>query len=256
MLHSRLAVTAIALILAGCAAGGRTAPPADPSMVRAAAPKLAGYLADGMIDGKALLGPPPAMDSLRGRADQEAYDTSRVLAGSARWKQAQQEDDLWNGGALRRFSCAIDRDLSERRTPRTLTLLHRMELDVRTVTAPAKSFYNRTRPAIGNDKPICIAREAWLATNGSYPSGHSATGWSWALVLAEAAPQRADQLLAVGRDLGDGRVVCGVHYPSDVEAGRTAAAAMVSRLHAEAAFAGDLAVVKRELTSAPAPTGC
>ena len=128
--------------------------------------------------------------------------------------------------------------------------MHRIEADVRTVGSPAKAHFNRLRPLIGNDKPICVPREDWMKTNMSYPSGHSMTVWAWALILTEAAPERADDLLRVGREGGDSRVVCGVHFPSDVEAGRTVAAGMVARLHADQEFMGDLARVKAEVAAA------
>ena len=48
---------------------------------------------------------------------------------------------------------------------------------------------------------------------------------------------------------GDSRVVCGFHYPSDVVAGRLAAAALLARLHADPAFLKDLAAARREITA-------
>lgn len=242
-------------MLAQAQAQARLAP-ADPSMAAPVHTDLAGYLPAEALDMKTLLGPPPAPDSPQGQADRAAFEATRSLQGTPRWTLAQQQNDLWNGTALKGYACAIGREVSDTATPRTMVLLHRMELDVRTVGSPAKDFYNRTRPAIGNDAPICIPREPWLATNGSYPSGHSATGWAWALVLAEAQPAKATAVLAVGRQMGDSRIVCGVHYPSDIEAGRTVAASMVARLHAEPAFAADLAAAKQELASAPAAQDC
>jgi acid phosphatase (class A) len=219
--------------------------------------KLVGYFAANPLDGKAILGPPPAPDSPHGKADRALYDETRALEGSARWKTAIQDNDLWGGGAIRRFSCALGVDVNERQTPTALRMLHRMELDVRTVGTPAKDAYNRVRPAIGNDKPICVPREDWMKTNASYPSGHAMTAWSWALVLSEVAPARADALLTVGRESGESRMICGVHYISDVEAGRTLGSAMVARLHADPAFAADLARAKREVVAAKdRPTGC
>lgn len=128
---------------------------------------------------------------------------------------------------------------------------------MRTLGTPAKNFYARPRPLIGNDKPICVPREDWMKTNASYPSGHSMTAWAWALILAEAAPSKATAVLALGKDSGDSRVVCGVHYISDVEAGRTLGASMVARLHAVPAFEADMAQARREMAAAKvAPTGC
>jgi acid phosphatase (class A) len=252
-----LATAAAICALSACASGSVTASaPADPSM----GPQptdLRGYLAGNPLDGKAILGPPPAPDSPHGRADRALFDETRALEGSARWKTAIQDNDLWGGGAIKRFSCAAGVDINPRQTPTAWRMLHRIELDVRTVGTPAKDAYGRVRPAIGNDKPICVPREDWMRTNASYPSGHSMTAWSWALILTELAPARADALLSVGRESGESRMVCGVHYISDVEAGRTLGAAMVARLHADPGFTADLAKAKREIAAATAkPEGC
>jgi acid phosphatase (class A) len=42
-------------------------------------------------------------------------------------------------------------------------------------------------------------------------------------------------------------VICGVHYQSDVEAGRMLGASMVAAEHADPAFRADLAAAKAEL---------
>jgi acid phosphatase (class A) len=39
-------------------------------------------------------------------------------------------------------------------------------------------------------------------------------------MLADLLPERRERLLAVGRTGGTSRTLCGVHYPSDVEAGQ------------------------------------
>ncbi|MBA4809243.1 phosphatase PAP2 family protein, partial [Brevundimonas sp.] len=114
----------------------------------------------------------------------------------------------------------------------------------------AKRGFTRPRPFVTEPAETCIAPEPWLAASGSYPSGHAALGWAWALVLAEMAPDRADAVLARGLAYGESRVICGVHYPSDVEAGRIVGAAMVAALKADPAFQADFAVAARELDEA------
>jgi acid phosphatase (class A) len=219
--------------------------------------RLTAYLPKGALDGKTVLAPPPAPDSPHGRADQAFYDETRALKDTPRWREAIQDNDLWGGGAIRRFSCVLGAEISAQQTPAAWRLMHRIELDVRDIGTPAKDHFARRRPALGNDKPICIAREPWLATNASYPSGHSMVAWAWALILTEAAPHKADALLKLGREGGESRVICGVHYPSDVEAGRTLAAGMVARLHADPVFMADLAELKREIAAARTPaSGC
>ncbi|MDB5422945.1 MAG: phoC [Phenylobacterium sp.] len=239
--------------LAACATA--PAPPRDTSM-GPSSNKVAGYLTADALDGRTILPPPPAADSAYGKADRAYFDDTRALKDTPRWRLAIQDNDLWQGGALKRFSCAMGVDVSEQATPVAWKMLHRIEVDVRTVGTPAKDFFDRKRPLIGNDKPLCVPREKWMETNASYPSGHSMVAWSWALILSEAVPARADALLRMGQESGESRTICGVHFPSDVEAGRTLGAGMVARLHADPAFAADLAKAKMELASAPAPSGC
>jgi acid phosphatase (class A) len=255
----RLSCGAAALLaLAACTAAAPPPPPADLSMAQPVATRLTGYLRPGDLDGKAILGPPPAADSAQGKADRAIYEQTRALDGSARWALAQRDNDLWTGGAMHRFSCALGREIGEAATPVTQRLLHRVELDVRTVGTPPKDFYDRKRPPLGDTRPICVPREKWMETNASYPSGHSMAGWSWALILAEIQPATASDLMVAGREIGQSRVVCGVHFASDVAAGRELAAAMVARLHADPQFVADLKAAKAELAAAPStpPGSC
>jgi acid phosphatase (class A) len=141
----------------------------------------------------------------------------------------------------------LDEPIDAKALPNTYRLLQRIELDARTVGTPPKDHYNRTRPLIGDTLPVCIKREDWMRTNASYPSGHAMTGWAWGLVLAELAPAKASGLLEAGREIGESRVICGVHYQSDVEAGRMLGAAMVAAEHANAAFRADFAAARAEL---------
>ena len=52
-----------------------------------------------------------------------------------------------------------------------------------------------------------------------------------------------------GRTFGESRIVCGAHWGSDVEAGRTAATALVAVLNADPDFRADLGDARRELES-------
>ena len=66
------------------------------------------------------------------------------------------------------------------------------------------------------------------------------------MILAEVAPERARQLLARGREYGESRIVCAVHYPSDVVSGQLVATAVVARLQANSDFAQDLSCAQQE----------
>ena len=225
----------------------------------AATPMAEGYLAPGALDSAALLGPPPSIGSPRERADRATFRATRRLAGTARWRLATEDNDL-GGGAFRRFSCAAGVTVLPTTTPATARIMLRIDADTRNLGLPVKLRYSRLRPLIGNRLPICVPRAAWMWQNPSYPSAHATEGWAWALVLAELRPDQADALLQNGREFGESRIICGVHFESDVEAGRLLGAAMVARLHTNPAFLADMAQAREELATAartgPAPYDC
>ena len=72
-----------ALMLLALAAGAAAPPPdpaaLDPSMAQPVPTKLKGYLGPGVLDGRLILGPPPAPDSPQGRADRAIYEEKRAL---------------------------------------------------------------------------------------------------------------------------------------------------------------------------------
>src|SRR5262249_51158711 len=70
----------------------------------------------------------------------------------------------------------------------------------------------------GNDlHPLA---EAKTSNSASYPSGHTTYGTVIGVVLAEMASEKRAELLARAADYGMSREVAGVHFPSDVEAGK------------------------------------
>jgi acid phosphatase (class A) len=205
------------------------------------------------------LPPPPALESPQGQADVATYHATRSLAGGERWEIARADNEIETPSAPRAFDCALGVKFEPERMPTLTYLLGRMLGDLETIQTAAKRAYFRPRPFVTEQAQICITAESWLAASGSYPSGHSAMGWAWALTLAEMAPDRADAILRRGLAYGESRAVCGVHYASAVEAGRNVGAVMVSRLKADPAFQADFIKAKEELAlvraqaSQPAP---
>jgi acid phosphatase (class A) len=251
------AVLGAAAALAVAAVAFAQAERYDPATAHPIRNGIVGYMQNGELDGTLILGPPPAVASPQGLADRAIYLADRNFAGSHRWTLAQRDNDLWQGGAVHRFSCALGAEIGPKTTPVTYHLLQRVEVDVRTVGTPPKDHYDRTRPPIGDDLPLCVPRADWMRTNASYPSGHSMTGWAWAMILAELRPDHASPLLVAGREIGQSRVICGVHFQSDVDAGRELGSAMVARLQDHPQFRSDLEAARAELANAhAAPSGC
>jgi acid phosphatase (class A) len=223
----------------------------------------AGYLPTADLpDSLALLPPPPEAGSTALARDEDASRAMTRPPESPRWKRAASDADLHFPHGAQTFACAMGVSPGPDTTPVLYRLLQRSLIDVGLSTYRAKNHYQRVRPFVAHGNATCSpGDEAMLRRDGSYPSGHSAVGWGWALLLAEIDPDNADAILQRGRDFGQSRVVCNVHWQSDVEGGRLVASAAVARLHADPAFLADLQSAKAELASArqsgnAAPTDC
>lgn len=258
-MHPRLPLWLIPLLLAPLVAcqSPPAAPPTSPEVVgeyRAGSGYLKGYLERQQLpDSLALLAPPPAADSAAQAADLAVYRATRALRNTPRWAQAAADDNLKFPRAADVFSCALDLPISQQATPHLNMLLRRSLVDTGLSTYAAKDHYKRQRPFAALKEGTCApASEAALVKDGSYPSGHAALSWGWALLLAELAPERANALLQRGQAFGQSRVICGVHWQSDVDAGRLVGAAAIARLHADETFQAQAALARAEIRQARA----
>lgn len=188
---------------------------------------LMGYLPKEAIPNSLkLLPPPPPAGSAAFSLDEDVARKNVALRGTPRWSQATVDADLSFPNAAGIFSCALKAPITEERTPRLYLLLRRTLTDVGLSTYAAKDHYHRTRPFAVNKEAICTpAEQADIEKDGSYPSGHTAIGWAWALILSEIAPEQTDAILARGAAYGDSRNVCNVHWYSDVVQGGSLAPA-------------------------------
>ncbi|HEX5049045.1 MAG TPA: phosphatase PAP2 family protein [Gammaproteobacteria bacterium] len=233
--------------------------PAEPSAPAAQAPparRYNGYLgADRLPDDAQFLPPPPAPGSPRGIADVAIFHALRALEGSPRWALATSDDRIDRKSLLSNFGCALGIDLGARDTPAITRVLQRANGDLFPVVGKAKDRYQRPRPFVTEQGPVCIVPSEDFAKSGSYPSGHAAGSWLYALVLAEIDPANAPAIIARGRAFGESRVVCGVHYDSDIEGGRITASALVAELHGMAEFQVDILAARTELAELKALPG-
>jgi len=244
-----LVVLACGIFAAGCASVDGPGKPAPAPEVWPGF--LAGYLQrDAVPNSLLLVPPPPAAGSAALAADEEANRKALALRGTPRFELAAEDANLLFPRAAGTFSCSLNAPITEKDTPRLYTLLRRTLGDAGVSTSGAKNRYKRARPFLVNHEPTCTpSEEAEIGKQGSYPSGHSAAGWVWALALAELAPEQADAILARGRAFGQSRVVCNVHWQNDVLEGRTMGAATVARLHADPVFRADLEAARKELAA-------
>lgn len=98
-------------------------------------------------------------------------------------------------------------------------------------TGAAKKHFDYKRPFLiqGNtihqvpDDVVVKDNKPYSADGGSFPSGHTNTGYTDSLLMAEMIPERFDSLVERGARYGYSRIVLGVHYPLDVMGSRMVA---------------------------------
>ena len=166
----------------------------------------------------------------------------------SRKEQATKDAVLHFPEAMDAFNSILETKISEEATPNLYMIMRRTLADAGLSTYAAKNYYQRERPFMMNNAPICTPEdEEGLRSDGSYPSGHTAIGWAWALILTEVFPDQTNVILIRGKEFGISRNVCNVHWYSDVITGRMIGTAAVARLHANEQFIIDLAAAKEEI---------
>lgn len=235
------------MLMAGCATFETKSTPAPVAEIVPGI--LQGYLPAEMLPNSLeLIPPPPAEGSISLTFDEDVSKKSLALRGTLRWDLATEDANLKFPQVAGTFSCALNAPITKSDTPHLYMLLRRTLADAGLSTYTAKNNYKRTRPFVVNKEPTCTPEdETHLMKDGSYPSGHTAIGWAWALVLSEVAPEQTDALLARGRAFGQSRVICNAHWQSDVIEGRFMGAAAVARLHADPVFRSAVEEAKAEL---------
>lgn len=244
----RVLVLAAALLVTGCATlGGDTAPAGR-------------YLAKAQFDARDHLAPPPAKGSPAAARDRQIFLATRKLEGTPRWSIAKA--DNVEERVLEGYACALGYTPTRESNPKLAAMLLRVSHDVRKAVSGPKLKYRRPRPYLSENGPICVKRGLGLAIAPDYPSGHATWGWTVGLLLAEAAPDRSQAILARAKAFGESRIVCGVHNASSVEAGQANAETLFAALWSSEAFKADLAGVRAELDAArakgspPEPARC
>jgi acid phosphatase (class A) len=210
---------------------------------------LEGYLSEEELPNSLLLvSPPPKEGSAAYAHDQEMAAMYVAMEDEERKIQATKDANLHFPEATEAFNIILNINISEETTPNLYMILRRTLADAGLSTYAAKNHYQRNRPFMVNNTPICTPEEEeGLRKDGSYPSGHTAIGWAWALILAEVFPEHSDVILERGKEFGVSRNVCNVHWYSDVVAGRMMGATTVAKLHANKQFMIDLEAAKQEL---------
>ena len=220
-----------------------------------------GYLPSGAIDITKTLQAAPKKGDARYAADRRIFIATRHWLGTPRGDLATRDVQSDPASMFAAYSCALGVSLTPDTAPNTTTLLGMAGFDTATQSGAAMNYLRRDRPFLIDKGQVCEPIEDFKGSY-DYPSGHTTMGWTWALLLADLAPDRSTAIMARGRAYGESRIVCGAHNASAVDAGRATAAATLAKDLAQPAFQADLAAARTELAAlradpaTPRPRNC
>ena len=240
-------IFSVAVALAAVAAAMRAG--AGTSMVEygreLAAPKY--FEIEDMPDPMRFLPPPPGWTSPLFAGDYAAYLWGKTVRSTERGRQAVEQAAYLFDEISAFFSKPFGMEISREKTPAIYKVLFKSVVTAMHSYVLTKKTYARKRPFVryGEGTPF-PEDEEHLRNNGSYPSGHTVRGWCLGLLTAEINPARQNELLKLGYEWGESRIIIGYHWKSDVEAARALASAVYARLHASEEFLADMAAARRE----------
>jgi acid phosphatase (class A) len=196
-----------------------------------------------IVDLRLILIGPPAANSPQTAAELDelrAIQRNRTEAQAAA-ARADAEESVF------RFADVMGPNFTRERLPRVAALFAIMIEDEDVVTRAPKRDFARPRPYLAAPEivPICPR-----SNSNAYPSGHATVGYYMGAVLAAMVPERRDAILARSWQYAEARLICGVHYRTDIEAGRIAGTAMAAVALASPQFRERFAEARAELRAA------
>lgn len=130
----------------------------------------------------------------------------------------------------------IDADF-ETKYPNTFKVLKNTDIDSYFINTMIKKANGRLRPYVQH--PTLVV-PLFSVSDFSYPSGHASGLELQARILGRFFPSQSEALLNRARQIADGRVVAGVHYTSDTEAGLALGDLLFTQLETKTEFQNDL----------------
>jgi acid phosphatase (class A) len=147
------------------------------------------------------------------------------------------------------FSATIGPGFDLDALPATRRALETVRNDQAVIANIAKDYFKRPRPFVA-DPGLDGCDHSKTKPLTSYPSGHATLGYSLGYVLEALLPEKAAVIAARADDYAYSRMVCEMHYRSDVEAGRVLGEWVGRAMLASPAFQPQLDAARAELKAA------
>lgn len=183
--------------------------------------------------------PPPPVPGSR----EQEEDKAAVLQWQARRSAADCEGANLTAKADYDFFWAGRKSPFPEPFPRAAkSFIARLASDLDSAVTVMKDRYARPRPyqAYPGEAKPCV-KKSW---GYSYPSGHSTYSRVYARVLADILPERREEFLATADRIALDRVVGGVHFPTDIEAGKAFGDLYHAELRKSPAYLADVEMMK------------
>lgn len=188
-----------------------------------------------------ILPPPPADDSPAGLADLNVL----LYVQSVRTPEmTAMAKDMASPSVFRMNRPIFGEWFTRENLPKTAAILREASKVTSPILSEGKAHWKRPRPYVRSEKIQPVVSKPGDA--GSYPSGHSFGIAVPEFILSEAFPQHAEALDANVRKVMWGRIVGGVHFPSDTEAGRLLGQATVKELMKTPAMRECIEIIRKE----------
>jgi acid phosphatase (class A) len=126
----------------------------------------------------------------------------------------------------------------EKTYPDIFKVLTNADVDSYYINSMIKNQNGRLRPYVQH--PTLVV-PLFTVSDFSYPSGHATGTELQARILGLLFPKQSDALLNRARQVADSRVVAGVHYASDTEAGINLGDLIFTQIASKREFQKDLA---------------
>lgn len=128
-------------------------------------------------------------------------------------------------------------NLSEKETPAIAKYIKTTYDFARSGISTAKDAFSRQRPFSYFQESSAIPEdEMAFGEFTSYPSGHALRAWTIVLALVAIDDSHSNEIIKVGLEICDGRIITGFHYASDVEAARMAASVGFAKIVSDPEF--------------------
>jgi acid phosphatase (class A) len=157
--------------------------------------------------------PPPADDSIAGKADLE---TLLQIQKDRTEEQKNRAQIIADHTPFLMGAKAFGDWFTAENLPITYQFFRDIHRSAHPFMLGAKHAFERPRPYYRDDR---IEPSISFPPNSSYPSGHSAQGGLWKEFLATAFPEHRAVFEEHARETMWARILAGVHFPTDTQAG-------------------------------------